>query len=145
MSALDITEIRNLVATLAIAADEGDVATYETLFAPDAVWEMRLPPLDTEVRGLAEIKAQFIERISTGFQGPSTGQIHSVTSHAVKVDGDRATGKAYMVVHTRKGRERKLYTLVKYLDEYVRHEGRWVIARRVLTPAGLPEQPAATA
>jgi ketosteroid isomerase-like protein len=141
LSVLDIAEIRDLTGRLALAADEGDLATYQTLWAPDGVWDFRLTEPHSRIEGLDAIREHFVRRCEAGVVGPKTGQIHSITSQTIKVDGDQATGRAYMVVHQWTGDAPTLRTVVKYYDRYARIDGRWVLAHRVLMPARLGMAP----
>lgn len=144
MSTLDIMEIRNLAARLALSADEGDIDTYVTLWAPDGIWDQRLGMPNSRVEGLPAIREHFAERVRIGKIGPKNRHFHSLTSHAIEVDGDRATGRAYMVVHEWQDSQpaAQLYLVVKYFDEYVRIDGRWLLRHRILMPARMAAQDA---
>ena len=90
----DELEIRNLVARTAHTADRGEVADYVALFTHDAVWRMPPNPATglpaSERRGRDEIEAGVRERRAAGVQGPGTGTMHTVTTTAVRFDGDDA-------------------------------------------------------
>lgn len=134
MSAADRAEIENLLARLAFAADEGDVEGYAMLFADDAVWEMRLPARISTAVGREDIAAKFRERVGTGFQGPASGKRHVLGTHSIDVDGDRASGKCYMIVHVVADGVPRPGAVALYADEYVRTRDGWRLARRKITP-----------
>jgi ketosteroid isomerase-like protein len=54
---------------------------------------------------------------------------HSVTDHAVAVDGDSATCESVTIAHHRLPEEHYLVGL-RYLDLFARRDGEWRIARR---------------
>jgi hypothetical protein len=61
---------------------------------------------------------------------------HAVNNHTVVVDGDAATGEAYCTAsHIRRaeggGLENHMWA-IRYQDRYVRRDGRWLFAHRVL-------------
>ncbi|MFE3292130.1 nuclear transport factor 2 family protein [Rhodococcus sp. NPDC059234] len=63
---------------------------------------------------------------TTHFNGQST----------VTIDGNRATGESYCLAHhvsiDDSGRRTLMIASIRYLDEFVRHEGNWLFAERRL-------------
>jgi len=94
----DEAEIRNVIARIAHASDDGDLERdYLPLFTDDARWSV--VETDIDYRGKAEILAAARERRQTGRQGPGTGLLHLNTSLWVAVDGgDEAHAESYFVV-----------------------------------------------
>jgi hypothetical protein len=117
----DAEELRSLVQRYARAADDRDIATLASLFHPDAVIDgargsqtvdewldaMRAPrtfPTSMHVLGdpLIDLAAQTLDTYALVYQL-----------------GDREDGQADLTLG------------IRYLDDVVRHAGRWVIRRRV--------------
>jgi len=70
---------------------------------------------------------QFLDRyaVTTHFLGQQT----------VVLDGDHATGETYCFAHgltDADGRRSVDIMAIRYLDRYVRHDGRWLIESRTL-------------
>lgn len=121
----DLVAIHQIFVDYGRALDAGDFATYVDLFAADG--EVRLGPIGS-ARGRAAIRA-LMERTMEGRVGAS---IHIVSSPQVTfVDDDRATSQVmWTVVHRQADGEPKLTMIGRHLDDLVRENGAWKIARR---------------
>lgn len=114
-------ELRDLVARYALAVDDHDLALLETLFHPDAVFDR-----DGEVAtGWPEIAAT-LGASMRGFRR----MVHTAHANLVELLGPeeaRGTSSGHAELVTSRG---VLLAAYRYADAYVRHEGRWVFARR---------------
>lgn len=120
---LDREQLRDLVARYALTVDDHDLATLETMFHPDAVFDR-----DGEVaHGWAEISA-VLGASMRGFRR----MLHTPHAALVELTGPdtgvgASSGHAELV--TRRG---VLLAAYRYADEFVRHDGRWVFASRAV-------------
>ena len=120
----DHEELRSLLQRYARAADERDVDTLATLFHPDA-----------ELAGARGVES--LAEFLTGMRAQRTfpTSMHMMTDPLIVLDPGlaAATLDTYAVVYQLSDRasDRADLTLgVRYLDDTVRHEGRWVLRRR---------------
>lgn len=104
--------------------DRGDVEAYADLFAADG--EVLLGPMG-RAKGREEIRA-LMGRVLAGRTGSS---YHIVSSPVVVLDGDRATSEVmWTVVQRLPDGQPRLSMLGRHVDDLVREEGGWRIARR---------------
>jgi uncharacterized protein (TIGR02246 family) len=104
--------------------DSGDLDGYAGLFAADG--EVMLGPVG-RARGRAEIRA-LMGRVLDGRVGNA---YHIISSPAVELDGDRATAQVMWTVIGRDAAGApQLRSVGRHLDELVREDGAWRIARR---------------
>jgi SnoaL-like domain len=82
------------LAHMADMAPEDELDGYVALFTDDARWEMP----GSVRQGRDDILAGALDRRKNGIQGPGTNTRHLITTHAVRVDGDTATGNAYFML-----------------------------------------------
>jgi ketosteroid isomerase-like protein len=120
----DRVEIEALRGELTDAAMTGDVDRAAALFTPDAV--LRMPHANVELVDLDEIRA---------FTGQRKAMVDRFvqTTHpgAIQVDGDTATGRAYLseLIRLRDGSSQLNYGI--YHDRYRRTPEGWKFAERV--------------
>lgn len=121
----DILAIQQIFVDYGRALDSGDFATYASLFAADG--EVQLGPIGS-ARGRAAIRA-LMERTMEGRVGAS---IHIVSSPQITfVDDDRAASEVmWTVAHRRADGRPELTMMGRHLDDLVRENGTWRIARR---------------
>ena len=122
MSALD--ELRNLVQRYARGADERDVDGLSVLFHPDAVV--------AGARGTQTLAA-WLESMRAPRTFPSS--MHVLGDPLITLDEAEGSGTldTYAVVYQLgdpAAGQQDLTLGIRYLDDVVRHEGRWVIRRR---------------
>lgn len=123
-SAGDHEELRSLLQRYARAADDRDTEALEALFHPSA-----------EVTGARG--TQTLDEWLTGMRGPRTfpTSMHVIADPLITLGPgpDEAVVDAYAVVHQLSDPSSGAGDLtlgIRYLDEVVRLEGRWVILRR---------------
>jgi uncharacterized protein (TIGR02246 family) len=130
----DELEIRNVVARLAHLADNSgpdDLDEYVSLYTDDAVWGVS----GNEIRGSAAIREAARERRLAGQQGPGTNSRHIITTVAVRVDGaDDAVCDACLLFLRDTSSSPAIALVARYHDVLRRHDGRWKVARREITP-----------
>ena len=126
-----IDAIRDLVARYCWGADHRDVAAWDSVWAPGAVW--KVGPARSFVGG-DEIRGA-VERQWAAFPQ----MLHATANHRVEIDGDRASGVADVTVMTRLGEDFGQHAGCwvsgggLYRDEYVRTEGTWYLGKREVT------------
>ena len=125
----DDAAIRNVVARLAILADEGDLEEYVDLFTDDARWDMP----GGELQGRDNLLAGAIERRAAGTVGPGSNTRHVITTQAVAVDGDEAASDAYFQFWVNTATEPSIALFGTYRDRLVRTESGWKLAHRTIS------------
>ena len=122
--------IRDLVARYNANGDSGRYEQVLGLFTPDAVLEAD----DVVHAGHDAIRGMFA---AAGAAFTGAGPLrHFTATHQIDVTGpDTATGRAYFAVVMAHG----LDHWGRYLDDYVRRDGRWRIARRRVLVDGAAE------
>ncbi|MDG4825892.1 nuclear transport factor 2 family protein [Asanoa sp. WMMD1127] len=137
----DRQALRDLVDAYARLADRRDGAGQSALFTPAGRVVVEAGATRQVLEGRAALAAAFEEGLrpyarTTHFNGQST----------VALDGDRATGETYCLAHHlwTEGAERTLMVMsIRYLDSFVRSEGRWLIAERRLIVDWVDRRPSA--
>jgi ketosteroid isomerase-like protein len=123
--------IRELVDAYAYFADRRDAAGQMELFTEDTelvvFGDSRNPEPTQRLRGRAALAPVFDElntyRATMHFNGQST----------TRVDGARASGVTYCLVHELRtdGTARSaMIAAIRYLDSFVKRDGRWFIRQR---------------
>jgi hypothetical protein len=113
----DRDEILQLMYLYNHTIDGGEAEQWAGTFTPDGV----LDAAGTLMSGHDELVA-FAKSVS--------GLRHVVTNPVVQVEGDSASGRAYIVVY----HGTSTMVVGTYKDELVRGEGGWRFAKRVFTP-----------
>ena len=123
-------KIRNIIARLALLADEGDLDEYIGQFTEDAVWAF---PTGTR-RGRDDIRAGAEERRAGGVQGPGTATRHVITTLSVQLEGeDDATADSYFLFYQNTTTAPTLFNMGHYHDTFARQGEVWRLARRDIT------------
>lgn len=131
--------VRDLLAALAQLADRGTIDDYLACFAPDAIWEMPDNPATGVAgsvrRGFDEIAAGVRERRAARVQGPGSQTMHAVGTVRVTIapDGEHATASSHWQFFGSTAATPSLLSAGRYDDELRRVDGRWLLARRVIT------------
>lgn len=133
-NAADITEIRNLIARIAIATDIGDPGEFAELYASDATLQMRVVPDIPPDQGLEAILAGSRKRREDGITGPGSGLVHAIQASAVAVNGDAATSKTYVVLYRNGLTAPELSAILIYNDAFVRAADGWRLSLRYIDP-----------
>lgn len=123
-------EVRNLIARLAILADQGDLAEYGDQFTEDSVWALPGAPR----HGRAEILEGAEARRAEGVTGPGTSTRHVITNITVHVDGpEAASAESYFLFLRDTSGSPSIVNTGVYRDRF-RREGRtWRMERREIT------------
>ena len=124
----DRLEIQDLQTAYSSAIDTRDWDALDRVFTQDA-W-IDYTAFGGSAGGLAETKA-FLTKAMTMFASFQ----HMVATSAVKLSGNRATGKTIcwnpMLLKRAGGEEHVFFCGLWYHDEYLRTRGGWRITRRV--------------
>jgi ketosteroid isomerase-like protein len=132
--AADRLAIRELVEAYAHCADRRDAKGQMSLFTADAHFVVYMnakdPTPSQELHSRAALAPVFAElnkyEATTHFLGQST--VFTLTT-------DRATGEAYCLAHhvtVDGGKRRLMVASLRYLDTFVKMEGAWLFAERLL-------------
>jgi ketosteroid isomerase-like protein len=120
----DRVEIEALRGEFTDAAMMRDYDRAASLFTPDAA--VRMPHVPVELNGLQEIRA-WAERV------PDVVDYLIQNTHpgVIRLDGDTASGRAYMqeLIHLRDGSSHLNYAI--YHDRYRRTDDGWKFTERV--------------
>ncbi len=132
----DRVEIEALRGEFTDAAMMRDRARLASLFAPDGV--LRMPNIPVELVGQKEIRAEG-ERLQDQWEF----FVQNTHPGTIQLDGDTATGRAYMqeLARTRDGRQGLNYAI--YHDRYQRTPDGWKFTERVYEVRYLDTSPLA--
>ena len=140
--AADRLAIRELVEAYAHCADQRDAKGQMALFTADTHFVVYMDAKDAKPtqelhtrEGLAPVFADLNKyAATTHFVGQST--LFTLTS-------DRATGEAYTLAHhvtVDSGKRRLMLASLRYLDTFVKKDGSWLFAERLLYVDWLEER-----
>jgi ketosteroid isomerase-like protein len=134
----DELEIRNLLSRVAQLADSDvELVDYIAQFTEDAIWEGAGFPAR---KGHAEILAGVRERRGLGIQGPGTNTFHLLSTTAIDLDGDRASGRSVFHYYGNAHEKPELRLMGVYSDAFRRTEQGWKLAKRsVQSPSANPQ------
>lgn len=129
----DRLALKDLVDTFSNLADTKEIDQQVQLFTEDAeVTSYQGKKMTSRLKGRKELAERF-----KAFLDNFTTVYHINGQQTVKIDGDKATGIAYaqvvLVSEKKVGKSIKKTMLtegVRYNDEYVRQDGRWLISKR---------------
>jgi hypothetical protein len=132
--AADRLAIRELVEAYAHCADRRDAKGQMSLFTADTHFVVYMnakdPTPSQELHSRDELAPVFAELnkydATTHFVGQST--LFTLTA-------DRATGEAYCLAHhvtLDRGRRRLMLASLRYIDTFVKRDGEWLFAERLL-------------
>lgn len=128
---LALEDIRQLVAKYSHFRDALHLEPLAALFAPDALCDFGRH-FGGPVSGRAAIRAHFEKSMRTN-GGLPFSTLHTISTHHIEMlSPDRAEGRCFLVDFITQDRDNPLKYLIVYDDAYVRHEGRWLFARRTL-------------
>ena len=141
--AADRLAIRELVEAYAHCADRRDARGQMSLFTADTHFVVYMNAKDAtpsqELQSREALAPVFAELnkydATTHFVGQST--IFTLT-------GDRATGEAYCLAHHVRvdgGKRRLMLASLRYVDTFVKMDGAWLFAERLLYVDWLEERP----
>ena len=125
----DKLELKELVDVFSNLADTKQIAEQVQLFTEDAtVDSYRDGKLVSSLKGRKELEERF-----GAFLNLFEVVYHMNGQQVVTIDGDKATGVCYcqvVLIRADNGTRSISTQGVRYNDEYVRRNGRWMIARR---------------
>ena len=124
---IDKNDITELLTRYMRAIDRGDIATLRACYAPDA---------SEEHGGIYSGPAQgYIDTIERALTNPRMVATHTISNLLVDVEGDDAQSEHYVLAMTRlkaDGVVSDSLVATRIIDNLVRRDGRWAIARRRL-------------
>ena len=132
--AADRLAIRELIDAYARCADRRDAKGQMALFTADTRFLVFMDATATEptqeLHGRDSLAPVFDNlntyAATTHFNGQST----------LSLDGDRASGESYCLAHhlkaTEDGQRTLMVASIRYLDDFVKQDGRWLFAERRL-------------
>ncbi len=124
----DRLALKELVDTFSNLADVKDVEAQLQLFTPDATVNSHAGTRVSTMKGRKEIGdafASFLDRFETVY--------HINGQQTVKINGNEATGIAYcqvVLIGDQNGKKIMTTQGVRYNDEYVKVDGKWLIKNR---------------
>lgn len=122
---VDRAAIQDLLVRYAHCVDRRELEAVADCFTPDAAYSGSL--------GEGTIKEALIALRDRMLRYDST--MHLLGNQLIEIDGDRAHSETYAIAHHRindGGDLRILAVGVRYDDDLVRRDGRWLICRRVV-------------
>jgi 3-phenylpropionate/cinnamic acid dioxygenase small subunit len=123
----DERRIHSLLARVSHLADRGDVDEYLALWAPDGVWEGSAD----SARGTDELRSRVESYRAKGIQGPGTNTRHVSTTRFVDLlSRDAARAESYFMYFTDVRDNPRVTRVGRYVDDLVRFDGEWRLARR---------------
>jgi uncharacterized protein (TIGR02246 family) len=119
----DRAAIHDLMLRYARGVDRQDLDVVASCFTPDAAYDGALGR--GTIREALEALRRALERYAS--------TMHFIGNVTIELAGDRASSETYAIAYHRlRGDERRQYVVaVRYQDDLVRREGRWLIARRL--------------
>ena len=132
--AADRLAIRELVEAYAHCADRRDVKGQMALFTTDTHFVVYMnakdPKPSQDLRGREALASVFVDLnkydATTHFVGQST---------IAMLEDNRATGEAYCLAHhvtVDRAKRRLMVASLRYLDSFVKLDGTWLFAERLL-------------
>lgn len=124
------SELKQLVDTFANLGDERRIKDQMSLFVPDTKVQVYMgEDLVFDISGVEQLEETF-----SGFIANVTHLFHMNGQQVVDIDGDSATGIAYCQVKLVTEEDGKAFitdSSVRYKDEYVQRDGRWLFKTRI--------------
>jgi ketosteroid isomerase-like protein len=141
----DRAQIEDLQARYLFALDFFDMDTYVSTFTEDGILDI----VAYQAKGREEIRKKleearpvFDQSAGDAPQGPypATGR-HNITNIVLKIDGDKAVGRAYWFHYGNNNPERRavLDGYGHYEDEMVKVDGQWLFNKRVIYNEGVAD------
>lgn len=133
----DRAQIEDLQARYLFALDSFDLDTYVSTFTEDGVLDI----IEYQARGRDEIRKK-MEEARPVFKPSSENEQtshpptsrHNITNIVLKIEGDKAEGRAYWFHYGNNNPERKAVvdSYGHYEDELVKESGKWLFKKRVI-------------
>jgi uncharacterized protein (TIGR02246 family) len=128
----DRAELRALVDSYARGVDKREIEAMTQLFHPEAVIVVASPG-SSEPSAVHHGRAAILDAMDANRSNLCT--THLIGAHAVRLQGDEATGETTCIGHhiyERDGERRIEAIGLSYYDRYVRHDGSWKFLERRL-------------
>lgn len=139
----DRAQIEDLQARYLFALDFFDLDTYVSTFTEDGeldIVEYKVKGRDAIRKAIEDARSVFNHSAADLPEGlyPATGR-HNITNIVIKVEGDKATGRAYWFHYGNDNPERKAVFdgYGHYEDEMVKVNGEWLFSKRVIYNEGV--------
>ena len=132
--AADRLAIRELIDAYAHCADRRDAKGQMALFTADTRFIVFMDA--TAAEPTQQLNGR--ESLAPVFGNLNTyaATMHFNGQSTVSLDGDRATGESYCLAHHlsagQGGQRTMMIASIRYLDEFVKQDGRWLFAERRL-------------
>ena len=130
--------IEDLQARYLFALDFFDMDTYVSTFTEDGILDIvayQATGRDEIRKALEEARSVFNQSGNEDAQQPypATGR-HNITNIVLKIDGDKAVGRAYWFHYGNNNPERRadVDAYGHYEDEMVKVNGQWLFSKRVI-------------
>lgn len=121
-------DIRELALLYSRGVDRKDVELLQTLYAKGAT-DHHADKYDGDAEGYIAFLARSLPYMN--YSG------HHICNHLIAVDGDKGDGEVYALCYhvypDGKGGAIEDFMTVRYIDNYVKEDGRWKFSRRVVT------------
>ena len=131
MSSDDVVALNQLAYRYAAAIDSCDIARLQSVFHPEGRLRSYQPGAAepfADLRGHAQLAS-----VPNAMRGMYRHTAHMMTNHLVELDGDMATGEVLCVARhlsDKGGNPVSINVIIRYVDEYVRRDRRWLIMDR---------------
>ena len=119
---LDRAAIQDVLLRYARGVDRRDLDLVASCFTPDAAYDGSLAR-GTIVDALAALRVAVTRYART---------LHFLGNQLIELDGDQARSETYALAHHQLPDGTHRVVAVRYLDELVRQQARWLIRRRVV-------------
>ena len=134
----DRAQIEDLQARYLFALDFFDMDTYVSTFTEDGILDIiayQAKGRDEIRKKLEEARPVFDQSAAENAQGPyrASGR-HNITNIVLKIDGNKAVGRAYWFHYGNNNPERRagVDAYGHYEDELVKVNGKWLFSKRVI-------------
>lgn len=131
----DRAQIENLQARYMFALDFRDADAYASTFTEDGVLDYGpvvkgRDAIRKMIQGMAKNDADRATKDTSGLR-PAAGR-HNISNIVIKIDGDKATGRAYWFHYSNNNpaRTAQLDSFGNYEDEMVKVNGQWLFSKR---------------
>lgn len=137
------SRIRFKLATYARAFDRLDLALAQTIYAPEATVDYGTNPDtgQTIFKGSGAQAVEWLYKVDKSIAARGSLYLHYQNQAFIRIQGDTAASEVYggsiVMTEGQDGAPNSVsYGLARYLDQWVRRNGDWLIVKRVVTSDG---------